>query len=74
MEKIIKTLKKSCIKISQLIQNSNSTELGDLANEFNLSGDDVKKASNSGPSPKMRQGDNKAGDKKIINPAKEVKG
>ena len=38
------------------------------------SGDDVKKASNAGPSPKMRQGDNKAGDKKIINPAKEVKG
>lgn len=34
------------------------------------SGDDVKKASNAGPSPKMRQGDNKAGDKKIINPAK----
>lgn len=43
MKEILQIIKKSCIKISNLIKNSNSDELGTLANEYNLSGDDVKK-------------------------------
>ena len=43
MEEILQIVKKSCIKISDIIKNSNSNELGSLANEYNLSGDDVKK-------------------------------
>ena len=43
MNQILEIIKSSCIKISNLIKNSNSNELGSLANEYNLSGDDVKK-------------------------------
>lgn len=43
MNQILEIIKSSCIKISHLIKNSNSNELGSLADEYNLSGDDVKK-------------------------------
>lgn len=42
MENIIRAIKKSCIKISHEIKNSNSLELCKVKGEFNNSGDDVK--------------------------------
>ena len=43
MNQILEIIKSSCIKISHLIKNSNSNELGSLIDDYNLSGDDVKK-------------------------------
>ena len=43
MNEILSVIENCCIKISNLIKDSNSDNLGSLANEFNLSGDDVKK-------------------------------
>lgn len=43
MNNIINQIKKSCIEISNLIRFSDSNLLGDLASEYNISGDNVKK-------------------------------
>ena len=43
MNNIINQIKKSCIEISNIIRFSDSSLLGDLASEYNISGDNVKK-------------------------------
>ena len=43
MNEILNVIQNCCIKISDLIRESNSNNLGSLANEFNISGDNVKK-------------------------------
>uniref|UniRef100_A0A6C0LXQ0 fructose-bisphosphatase n=1 Tax=viral metagenome TaxID=1070528 RepID=A0A6C0LXQ0_9ZZZZ len=43
LETILEILKSSCIKIANLIRDSNSLELSKLSKEYNISGDNVKR-------------------------------
>ena len=43
MEQILSAIKKSCITISNSIRNQSSLDLGSVKDEYNYSGDNVKK-------------------------------